>query len=352
MYGRDQRKSQGIFCPVKSESSTRNLTFSIRTALGLYVHDAQLASTFNHDPVLRHSFIRIPAAANEDLFAASTAAQWAGLVRSSIPETTMLKSHLHINQIQHSCMTPLPRELACKNSRFSCYVLLHGIGAAVQETNLAGQMDSSTMMEYQNALTCWYHAYEKFRSSQEPDPLCLIILYHEIFMSLLVDFDQLERCVGRDGSQNGVDALKYVGVWSSRIEAKRCVIHASLIHRQVGSMRFDSEPAIHVPRSMFLAALAWYCYIAFDQAESGHSQSLEEPLDILESKIFNINPSQHLFEASGFKRGKTRLSEVTPFHGLTDLLSRIGHWGISKKLARILEFLSYGGQENSVTDTT
>jgi hypothetical protein len=208
---------------------------------------------------------------------------------------TKLSSHLYSNQHKHGCTTPLPRKVDCKDSRFSCYVIFHGIGAAVQESNATGQMNTADRKKFQEALTCWYYAYEQSRLPQESDPLCLAILFHEIFMSLLVDFNELERAIGRDGSSEGADALRYVGPWSSNIEAKRCVIHASLIHRQIGNMRVDSEPAIHIPRSMFLAAIAWYCYLQFDQTDSSATQPSEEFLDIPEAKIFNINPLQLLF---------------------------------------------------------
>ncbi|KAH6700582.1 fungal-specific transcription factor domain-containing protein [Leptodontidium sp. MPI-SDFR-AT-0119] len=322
-----------------------------RTALGLYVHDAQLATTFHHDPVFRHNAIQVCVAANNDLFSAPSAAQWANLLRSSTPEQTKLSSHIHLNQDEHSCSIPLFKELACKNSNFSCYVLLQGIGAAVQESSGAGQMTQTDAKRYQDALMCWYHAYGKAKSAQESDPLCQMILWHEIFMSILVDFNELERAVGRDGTSECAASLKYVGQWSSSVEAKRCVVHALLIYRQVGGLRIDSEPAIHVPRSVFLAAIAWYCYIQFDQAGCGLPQTFGESLDITESMVFGANPLQLLFEASGFKIEKPKLTEISPLRGLTDMLHRIGHWGISRRFARILGLLLYGEPGIQLMDT-
>lgn len=255
---------------------------------------------------------------------------------------------MHANQHEHSCSTPILKELMCKSSRFSCYIILHGIGAAVQESNAAGSMTPTNRRTYQDALICWYHAYEEHRTTQSPDPLCLIILYHEIFMSILVDFNELERAIGRDGSSEGTQAVGYASTWSSTVEAKRCVIHASLIHRQIGSMRVDWEPAFHVPRSMFLAAIAWYCYIKFDQGGATQPLSYEESLDIPEIKMFNINPLQYLFEASGFKMGKPKINEASTLCGLNDMLHRIGHWGISRRLARILGCLIHGDPDSHI----
>lgn len=245
-------------------------------------------------------------------------------------------------QPHHACNRPLPAELACKSSRFSCYVLLHGIGAAVQESNAAGSLASADRAKLTDALICWYHAYEKSRPTNENDPFSLMVLCHEIFMQLLVNFDELERAIGRDGPDEAADSLQYARLWSSTIEAKRCVIHASLIYRQIGSMRIDAEPALHLPRSIFLAALAWYCYIQFEQGEPESSLDTQMPLDILEVPLFNINPFQHPIETNVLKKGKSTFTDSSPLGGLIDMLPRIGHWGISYRLARILKLLVDG----------
>ena len=223
-------------------------------------------------------------------------------------------------------------------------MLLHGIGAAVQESNAAGPLTAADRAKFTDALICWYHAYEKSRPANESDPFSLMVLWHEIFMQLLVDFDELERAIGRDGPDEAADSLKYAYVWSSTIEARRCVIHGSLIYRQIGSMRIDAEPALHLPRSIFLAALAWYCYIHFEQGEHESSQDSQMPTDILEVSLFNINPFQHSIETSVLKKGKPTLIESSPLGGLIDMLPRIGHWGISYRLARILKLLVDGDE--------
>jgi hypothetical protein len=315
--------------------------------LGLYIHDAQLAAMFHHDPILRHNAIRLNVAASNEVFEAPNAAQWAHMMR--ISKQSVMNQHLHINQIEHRPTQPLPKELECGYSRFSCYVILHGIGAAVQETNQAGRMRQPDIEKYRDALICWYYAYEAGKPANEHDPFCLMILWHEIFMSLLVDFDELERAIGRDGSSDAAHAMLYAGPWATSIEAKRCVIHASLIHRQIGSMRVDSEPAIHVPRCMFLAAIAWYCYIQFGK-EGSPPVPTEEIFDFPEVKILSINPFQHLFEASGFKKAKPTVVEASPLCGLTDMLHRLGHWDIARRFARILGLLIHGDTDGHLVD--
>ena len=121
-----------------------------RAVLGLYIHDAQLATMFHHDPILRHNAIRINVAASNEVFEAPNAAQWAHLMRTS--KQSVMNQHLHINQIEHRPTQPLSRELECGYSRFSCFVILHGIGAAVQETNQAGRMREPDIEKYRDAL--------------------------------------------------------------------------------------------------------------------------------------------------------------------------------------------------------
>src|ERR1700722_13177607 len=50
---------------------------STRTVSGLYIHDAQLAIIFHHDPILRHNAIRFTVTASNEVFAVPNASQWA-----------------------------------------------------------------------------------------------------------------------------------------------------------------------------------------------------------------------------------------------------------------------------------
>lgn len=334
-----------------------------RTALGLYIHDAQFASTFCNAPILQHNALRLFVASTDELFGAATPTRWAHLLRLS-PDPSKLSTHLHANQPEHVDTAPLSKELSCRESRFSCYVILHSIGASIQASRVAGTLTPKQKHSFEEALICWYHAYEQTRTTQDPDPLCLMVLYHEIFMTLLVDFSQLESAIG--GLAKGADAITYARNWSTSIEAKRCIIHASLIHRQCEGIPYHSEPALHVPRSMFLAARAWYCYIQFDpavtpapvSASSASSQeptqqqqlTYEESFNIPEVKMFNIDPMQYLPAVNGFGTGKPQLTEAATLCRLADLLEQSGRWGLSRRFARILRVLIFGAGNGSVGD--
>ena len=51
----------------------------IRIALGMYIHDAELADILHHEPFLRHGTKHLPIAASKALSTASTASKWATL---------------------------------------------------------------------------------------------------------------------------------------------------------------------------------------------------------------------------------------------------------------------------------
>ncbi|KAJ5042493.1 uncharacterized protein L3040_005037 [Drepanopeziza brunnea f. sp. 'multigermtubi'] len=316
-----------------------------RTALALYILDAQFASTFHTPPVLQHNESRLPVASNDELFAAATPTRWAHLVRLS-PEPSRITSHLHINQPAHNCTTPLSKELTCKDSRLSASLILHSISASVQDSKAANSLTPQAKHAYEESLICWYHAYEETRTTQDADPLCLMILYHEIFMTLLVDFRQLEAAIANEPNPNSAQAIEYARSWATSKAAKRCIIHASLIHRQAEGIRYDAEPALHVPRSMFMAARAWYCYIHFDSSDVAPPPPLilDNEVDLPEIKMFNVDPLQYLPGANGYGTAKPAMSEAATLVRLTDLLEQVGHWGISRRFAFILRGLIYGEQ--------
>ncbi|KAG0645328.1 hypothetical protein D0Z07_9042 [Hyphodiscus hymeniophilus] len=321
-----------------------------RAAMGLYIHDAQLASLFHHDPNLRHGAIQLSAAASNELFSAPSAAQWADLMRTHPPQS-YLQEHIHFSQPQDLQQHPLPIEIGCAHSRLSCYVTLHGIEAAVAESGRTYHVlpNQQIFDKFRDALTCWYHAYGKTSSPNSPDIFCLMILWHKIFMSLLVDFDSLERAIGRDGSVQAAFAQEYVSTWASSIEAKRCIMHASLINDHLAAMRVDAEPAIHVPGCTFSAAIAWYCYTKFGVADN-HAPDCNENLDFPETKALGIRSGQQLFELCGATRPKPTVMGAGPLRGLTDMLNKLGHWDTSKRFAGILGLLLHGDTEGHLLD--
>ena len=331
---------------------------------------------FHHEPLLRHDAIGLPHAASNELFDAPTATSWCKELRRQVQNRLLIRDSLHSNQQQsHFCSQPLPDELACKHSRMTAYVILHGISASVCEKRQLGFRNALDFDGFRDSLMCWYYTFEaeRFPSTATTgnfpvDGFCLMVLWHSIFMALLVDFNRLERAIGRDGSTNLLsdDDTIYATQWATSLDAKRCVLHAYLLQKALGGMQFDAEPAIHVPRCLFNAAIVWYCYTRFSRAPNTSSpvshdsvcgSVLEQDLIFPEIQILEKRAPNHVFgqifqsmsvaegmgsQAQGQyqnirQRGQSATTlEVGTLCSLTDTLQRIGHWNIARKFAGIL----------------
>ena len=334
---------------------------------------------FHHEPLLRHDAIVISVAADDNLFNAPTASAWRDQLRLQPRSKPPLHQCLHTNKQPHHYSQPLADELICRPSRFTAYVILHGIFASVCEKQQIGHLQpaSENFNKYSEALLCWYYTFEVRNSSHpaantsQSDSFCLIVLWHTVFMSLLVNFNILERVIGRDGSDiNTTDPdYLYVMEWAVSCEAQRCIMHAHALQSALGTMRLDTEPAIHIPHCLFLAGIASYCYTRFcrssaqDRSSSQASGSASTSSQSTSFPEFNIRGSTtggyhfaspfdstavvptsdyRAFEGEEQYQHNRRRSGVAVPAGasmlctLTDMLQRIGHWGIARKFAGIL----------------
>ncbi|KAK5147361.1 hypothetical protein LTR04_000853, partial [Oleoguttula sp. CCFEE 6159] len=181
------------------------------TVLGLYIHDAELASMLHHETLLRHDPIALPVAADDVVFNAPTAAAWKERMLLRQDTRLTIRNYLHVNMELHHYSQPLPAELVCMPSSFTAYVVLHGISASVCEQQQSGRLDpgAPSFSKHYDTLMCWYFTFRagKFSVSKDViipcDQFCLMIFWHTVFMHLLVDFNILERAIGRDGSMAG-----------------------------------------------------------------------------------------------------------------------------------------------------
>ena len=305
----------------------------IRIALGLHIHDAELADIFHHEPFLRHGTKHLPVAASKALFTASTASEWAALY------TNELSSEYPLYSTPPNPGTPGTHDLETipLSSRFTLYAALEGVAAKVVETRQSGQFDAHHSEKFQETLMSFYARYLASVSPFESDNLGITVLWHLTFMSLCVDFDLLERAVGRDGPVLDGDDMGSIVEWAASPPAKRCIIHASLIQKKLEALSIGFEPAIHVPRAMFLAAVSWYCYTRYGPDGGPNDILTHGPFNFPEMALLEVNPAMLLFEANGFKLGKPAAIEASgALCGLTDLLQRIGHWEIARKFGSIL----------------
>ncbi|OBT81138.1 hypothetical protein VE02_10257 [Pseudogymnoascus sp. 03VT05] len=359
----------------------------VRAVLGLYIHDSKLACMFHHEPLLRHNSIMVSVAADDDLFNAPSATIWKRKMLQSASRL-VVRDCLHIN-LDHHGTQPVPQELSWKNSHFTAYAILHGISATINEQQQMSQLqpDSANFTKCYDALICWYQTFapdahlSESKHVSRPDTLCLMILWHSVFMCLLTSFDLLERAIGRNGADSAnLDAdMAYATKWAISREAQRCILHAHALLNSLGAMRLDAEAAIHVPHCLFLAGIVSYCYTRFRRPNPAlqslahthlshretRSPALQPVIEFPEFEVRGVPIPQHLFgspainsndavsplahegmsNSFGVEGDQTTRFKATSGVGaammctIIDMLQRVGHWGIARTFAATLSTL-------------
>jgi hypothetical protein len=221
----------------------------------------------------------------------------------------------------------------------------------------------------------WHGRFEgEFpNETQARDTLDLTTLWHATFMNLLVDFDKLERALGRDGLQSEsldsdiVDAVS----WSTSLVADRCVLHAYAIHDRLCQMRLSADPAIHVPHCAFMAGIIAYSCLRFRKPAMltryppGHHTSLRSPADFPEFNMKRELDRNPLFENTPVlfenERGELFMRTFAPqrpimmvgaelFRRCTEVLQRMGHFEIARSYTKTLKALAYVEVEKWMRD--
>lgn len=297
---------------------------TVRVLAALHIHDSELAGVFHHEPLLRHDPGRLPRCCPDELFIASTATQWQTILKS-------LHSSPPSSEPQHLTSLGIPA-MPSSYSFMNAYVQLSGYNAAIQDARCA-TLNEAVVGDFRSRLTTWYEAY--FPSLRYPsrDPHCLIVLWHEAFMSLYVSFDLLERVIGREGSPMKDGDVTRIRGWAAGLEGQRCVVHAMLIYKRLQTLPISAEPAIHVPKALFYAGLVVYCYIKFRPTVEPHGD-----IDIPELRAGDLGRMSTQIAA---EPPTATLGQFDPsiLYNVTDLLHRQGHWELSRRFASILEAL-------------
>lgn len=305
----------------------------IRIALSVHIHDAELAGIFHHEPFLRHNSRQLPVAASNHTFMAAKAEDWR---LSYLNDPSNFESD---DSTPASIDANVDFDLLAmpSNSYFTAYTVLEGICVNIVEARLGSRSQSSKLQEISDLLTTFHQRFLQGAAPWEPDHMDLSILWHLAFMSMCADLDLLERAIGRDGSDLSTGDQLAVTTWANSDQAKRCVVHGLIIQKKLENLPLGFEPAIHVPRAMFMAGIAWFCYTRFGIREDGQRAWAADGLDFPEFKIVGVNPGLLLFQANGYKHGRPTTAETNAaLSGLTDLLRRIGHWEIARRFAAIL----------------
>ena len=200
-------------------------------------------------------------------------------------------------------------------------------------------LDEVASGRFSDSLVAFYKTHCEGSPSQDRDTFSFMILWHSVFVSLYVDYNLLERAIGREGPEAAKASLDEVRKWATSTGAERCILHILLMERRLENIRIGAEPAVHVPRALFLGAITVYCFSRFASGVERRPPRSQSHVDFPEIKMLGTNPIICLPDTNNSRPGK-----LSPFHSstlcrLTDHLQRVGHWEIARKFALILETL-------------
>lgn len=231
-------------------------------------------------------------------------------------------------------VSQLPEPGSIKHrSGFRQYVELELISSNIMEDWKNG---GPCVSDYNAMLVRFHDLHLQRNDSPGADAFFLHALWHSAYIALFVDISRLELAVGKCGYEQAQLHRSYSSEWASSAAGHRCALHGALILRRLESTRAGNEPPIHIPRVLFHAALVWLCYCEFGQ---GRSSLLPATMDFPELLSLGIDCQKVLFEANNFKSVRPSVADCRTFYALIDLLDRVGHWGISHKLGRLLRVM-------------
>ncbi|SPO04615.1 uncharacterized protein DNG_07300 [Cephalotrichum gorgonifer] len=304
---------------------------SYRLAIGLHIHDAEFATTFHHEPLLRHTSADLPGCCSEKLFSAATAAQWQELLNNP-PRT-----HNDTGCSHQSLNPPLPL-LPPSESHMVAYAALSRILASIQEMRCF-VLDAPSVQQFRDTLLTWYNDFSGILQRQPQEPTSLHILWHEAFLILYADFDLLERAIGRDGPMTQRRAEEDAKQWSVSSEARRSVLHALFILKHIDKLPNGAGVAIHVPKALFYSGIVIYNYITSATGVSLNTPVSHDDLDIPEFRVSEQTGAMDCTGSDVSSQAMFSHIDASILCYIVDLLRRVGHWGISRRYASILENL-------------
>ncbi|KGO59191.1 Transcription factor, fungi [Penicillium expansum] len=294
-----------------------------RVQAALNIHDAELAALYHHEPIRNHRFRQFPRLASDELFSAPTASQWAVLLRQSLQTQSENQPQAQLSR------SPDPFPITGHDPRFTAYGILEGISARLIDAKQSQEFTHLVCQDTSNLLIHWWQTYH----TTDQDPFCLPVLWHSIFISLYADMDLLEQAVGRDGRTPALEASAPAREWASSLNASRCLVHASLIARYLERMSISAEPAIHVPRALFSAALVYLCVAQYVPKHVVSVEAFASPeLKLLGDGIAEVA----CFPGNAQSSERSVVTDLDQLYGMIDLLQRGGRWGISQAFANVL----------------
>lgn len=311
----------------------------------------------HNEPILRHSGKAVPLASSSGLFFASDVNTWAHLIKQDRNMAAISPSCSHTRSRAATTQIGQITSNRCLHSIFTAYMLLEGIGASICEDRIQGLLTMKATERYERDLISWYTTYRE-SIKERSDPLCLLVLWHSVFMSLLADFHSLELVIGKEGPAAAAAAKTTCTLqWCDSVDLKRCLIHAFLLQKLLQSQSLGSSMAIHIPRCLFSSAVAWSGYLActtkYDQNAphklplSPWQLSIGDMHSFPEIKMLALDIPRHWLEDLSIQSGNVSSINRNTLCILADMLRKLGQWGIGRKFARIIAFLIHEAENST-----
>lgn len=314
--------------------------------MGLYILDAELASLYHAPPNLRHPGNRHFYTCAKEVFDAPDAVSWARAMEAH-PASAFTVRHYFNDRNQSAAMGTLSHMpqgpgyagVPDPDDEFTLYIILIGIQAQVCE---ARELDTLFAQETQHEVTTlllgWYDSYCRWRTTHKVNgssPFCLIILWHSVFVTLFSNMNDMEIAFGSQGAKAAVDQAETIISWAATPEAKRAAFHAIRIRQLLSALSLSTVPPIHIPRIAFQTAIVCWCFIRFKTMPSSEQtvNDWQDPLPWSEFSRANLNTRELQRELDRIRDGWGSDQPLGPF---SEILQRLGYWGLSKKLGDIL----------------
>ena len=356
-----------------------------RVAVLLYIHDAELAALFHHEPIFRHNAGFIPAVCSDELFSAPSAPIWASLFRAEQRGTHLdgIDSRSELDAVsggeRFGIQIPAPRQGLGNQTMFNVYNKLSGIGASVAECRHLDLLSFMMVNKFESDLLTWYASTPTtFKVSenhlrQAATPFSLLPLWHHTFITLCTNLNILELAAGREGSEIAVSTRQYVLSWIASPDSKRCLLHALFLQNLVVSTNIGALVAMHTPRILFSAALCWYCYLMYvPESSSAPSSSTTSLMEGIHEHLNSLPELQLLREGTGqasanfypvpqiLEDSITGLPKILAANSaeikantlcvIESILRRLGSCGISLRFADIIQVFISGAMDKTSHD--
>jgi len=312
--------------------------------MALYIQDSELAALYHAPPNLRHTGNRHYYACHQEVFEAPDAVSWARAVIAH-PQLHYTVRQFFIAKANNpavACVGQVPNDapqlfadVPHPEDDFTLYIILIGIQAQVCEAREVETLFTSTIeQEITTLLLSWYQSYRHYRSSQNGvSPYCLMILWHSIFVSLFCNIQELEIAFGSRGSRAAADQAEDVAIWVNTPNAKRAVLHVICIRALLSRLSLSIVPPIHIPRITFQAAIVCWGYIRYHELSPSPDAWGTYSNDWVEFTTAGLNVKEMQQELQKIRSGWGSDQPLSPF---SEILQRLGHWGLSTKLGNIL----------------